>query len=123
MYNINHITQSTNSFLNCSSKKDFEFLYDMFSAKLYEAVNAIVASEKIAEKILMDTFVNIRTQEFAYNQDYIGIFTILLRMAIQLSYGECKVSNPKKFVYKKLEKNFELLAKQNILDTKMVDTV
>jgi hypothetical protein len=123
MYNISLTTQSTNSFLNCSSRKDFEFLYDMFSAKVYEAVHAIVESEQIAEKILADTFVNIRTQVFAYDQNYVGIFTILLRMAIQLSYGECKVSNPKKFVYQKLEKDFELLAKQNITVIKMADAV
>jgi hypothetical protein len=123
MYNLNITNRPPNSFLNCSSKKDFEFLYDMFSAKVYEAVNAIVESEQIAEKILRDTFVNIRTQEFAYDQDYVGIFTILLRIAIQLSYGECKVSNPKKMIYQKLEKNFELLAKQNIPYIKMVDAV
>jgi hypothetical protein len=96
------------SFLNCSSRKDFEFLYDMFSANIYEAVHSIVDSEEIAEKILTDTFVSIRKQPFAYDQNYVGIFTLLLRTAIQLSYNEIKDSNPKKLVYQKLGKNIGL---------------
>jgi hypothetical protein len=123
MYNINFRKNPTNSFLNCSNKKDYEFLYNMFSAKIYEAVYPIVESEKIAEQILTDTFINIRKQEFAYHLNYTGIFTILLRMAIQLSYNECKVSNPKKIVYQKLGKNFELLANQNSSKIKIAEAV
>lgn len=93
------------SFLNCSSRKDFEFVYDMFSANIYEAVHSIVESEQIADKILTETFVTIRKQQFAYDQNYVGIFTILLRIAIQLSYDELKISNPKKLIYHKLGKN------------------
>lgn len=96
------------SFLNCRSRNDFEFLYDMFSANIYEAVQSIVESEEIAEKILTDTFVSIRKQPFAYDQNYVGIFTLLLRTAIRLSYNEIKDSNPKKLVYQKLGINIGL---------------
>ena len=100
------------SFLNCCSKKDFEFLYDMFSANIYEAVLSIVESEEIAEKILTDTFVTARKEHFAYDQNYVGIFTMLLRIAIQLSYDETKESNTKNAIYQKLEKNIGLQNKQ-----------
>ncbi len=96
------------SFLNCSSRKDFEFLYDMFSANIYEAVHSIVESEELAEKILTDTFISIRKQQFGYDQNYVGIFTMLLRIAIQLSYEEMKDSSPKKIIYQKLGKNIGL---------------
>lgn len=93
------------SFLNCSNRKDFEFLYDMFSANIYEAVHSIVESEEIAEKILTETFVSLRKQHFAYDQNYVGIFTILLRTAIQFSYDELNDSNPKKLAHQKLSIN------------------
>jgi hypothetical protein len=64
-----------------------------------------VESAEIAEKILIDTFVSIRKQQFSYDQNCVGIFTILLRTAILLSYNEIKKSNPKKLVYQKLGKN------------------
>ncbi len=96
------------SFLNCSSRKDFEFLYDMFSANIYEAVHLMVESEEMAEKILTDTFVSLRKQQFAYDQNYVGIFTILLRIAIQLSYNEMKDNDARKAVYQKLGKNLGL---------------
>lgn len=104
MCNIEFSQQATHSFLNCSDRKDFEFLYDMFSANIYEAIHSIVESEEIAEEILTNTFVTIRKQQFAYNQNYVGIFTLLLRIAIQLSYKENKDSNSKKLVYLKLGK-------------------
>ncbi len=99
------------SFLNCSSRKDFEFLYDMFSANIYEAVFSIVESEEIAEKILTETFVTIRKQQFAYEQNYVSIFTMLLRIAIQFSYKEMKDCNPKKLAYQKLWQNISLVDK------------
>ncbi len=112
MYNDKLPEQMAKSFLNCSNRKDFEFLYDMFSANIYEAVYAIVDSEEKAERILSDTFVSIRKQQFDYNQNYVGIFTILLRIAIQLSYDEFKDSDPKKLVYQKLGKNIGIPAFQ-----------
>jgi hypothetical protein len=105
MDNKKNHEQIGQSFLNCSSRKDFEFLYDMFSANIYEAVHSIVESDEISEKILTNTFVSIRKQQFTYNQNYVGIFTILLRIAIQLAYEEMKDSNPKKLVQQRLGKN------------------
>ncbi len=109
MHNNKLPEQMKASFLNCNSRKDFEFLYDMFSANIFEAVYPIVESEEIAEKILTDTFITIRKQPFTYDQNYVGIFTFLLRIALQLSYFEIKDSNPKKLVYQKLGKNIGLL--------------
>jgi hypothetical protein len=108
MQNKQSAEQTAQSFLNCSSRKDFEFLYDMFSANIYEAVHAIVESEAIAEKILTDTFITLREQKFAYKQNYAGIFNILLGIAIRFSYGQFEDSHPKKLVYQKLEKNIRL---------------
>lgn len=112
MYNHKLPERMTGSFLNCNNRKDFEFLYDMFSANIYEAVYPIVESEEIAEKILSVTFINIRNQQFTYEQNYVGIFTLLLRIAIGLSYNEIKDSNPKKMVYQKLGKIISLPDKQ-----------
>jgi hypothetical protein len=108
MYNNQPTEQTAQSFLNCSSRKDFEFLYDMFSANIYEAVHAIVESEEIAEKILTDTFITLREQKFAYSQNYAGIFNTLLGIAIQFSYEKFEESYPKKLVYQKLEENIRL---------------
>ena len=83
----------------------------MFSANIYEAVFSIVESEEIAEKILTETFVTIRKQQFAYEQNYVSIFTMLLRIAIQFSYKEMKDSNPKKMAYQKLWENINLVDK------------
>jgi hypothetical protein len=80
-------------------------MYDMFSANIYEAIHSIVESDEIAEKILTNTFVSIRKHQFAYNQNYVGIFTMLLRTAIQFSYEEMKDSNTKKMIQQKLGKN------------------
>jgi hypothetical protein len=110
MHNNPPAGQMAQSFLNCSSRKDFEFLYDMFSANIYEAVHAIVESEEIAEKILTDTFITLRKQHFAYNQHYAGIFNILLGIAIRFSYDGFTESNPKKLVYQKLERNIRIAA-------------
>jgi hypothetical protein len=108
MYNNQPAEQTVQSFLNCSSRKDFEFMYDMFSANIFEAVHAIVESEAIAEKILTLTFVTLREQSFAFNQNYAGIFNRLLGIAIQFSYAEFEERYPKKMVYQKLAKNIGL---------------
>jgi hypothetical protein len=108
MYNNQPAEQTAESFLNCSSRKDFEFLYDMFSANIYEAVHAIVESEEIAEKILTDTFITLREKQFAYKQNYAGIFNILLGIAIQFSYEEFEESCPKELVYQKLGESIGL---------------
>jgi hypothetical protein len=110
MYNNQPAEQSAESFLNCSRRKDFEFLYDMFSANIYEAVHAIVESEEIAEKILTDTFITLREKQFAYKQNYADIFNTLLGIAIQFSCEKFEESYPKKLVYQKLGENIRIAA-------------
>jgi hypothetical protein len=83
----------------------------MFSANIYEAVHSIVESDEISEKILTNTFVSIRKQQFAYSQNYVGIFTMLLSIAIQLSYEEMDDNNPKKLAQQKFGKRSVLAGK------------
>lgn len=93
------------SFLNGSAWKDFEFLYDMFAANLYDAVFGLVESEETTEKILTDTFVSLRQQVFAYHQDYESIFIMLLGIALKFSYNQFANGNAKQALYKKLKQN------------------
>jgi hypothetical protein len=111
MNNKEKTDQPATLFLNCSYRKDFEFLYDIFSANIYEAIHSIVETEEIAEKILIKTFVAIRKEQFAYSKNYMGIFTLLLSIAIRFSYDELTDSHPKKWVYQKLEENMGLVGK------------
>lgn len=102
------------SLLNCRSRKDFEFLYDMFSANIYEVLHSISESEEIAEKILSDTFLAIRKLQFTYDQKYLDIFTTLLSIAIQLYCDEMNVGYPRKVIYHKLKKKWGLQAHKNL---------